>query len=36
LIVATAPHSAAVKWGNDHQIHARHTLARTIDIVEAG
>jgi hypothetical protein len=36
LIVATAPHSAAVEWGNDHQTHPHHVLARTIDIVEAG
>ncbi|MEU3624850.1 hypothetical protein BS329_18050 [Amycolatopsis coloradensis] len=36
LIVATAPHSAAVEWGNDHQNHPHHVLARTIDIVEAG
>ncbi|MGW5741580.1 hypothetical protein [Amycolatopsis sp. NPDC003861] len=36
LIVATAPHSAAVEWGNDHQHHPHHVLARTIDIVEAG
>ncbi|WP_394360731.1 hypothetical protein [Amycolatopsis sp. SB7-3] len=36
LIVATAPHSAAVEWGNDHQNQPHHVLARTIDIVEAG
>jgi hypothetical protein len=36
LIVATAPHSAAVEWGNAHQDHPYHVLARTIDIVEAG
>jgi hypothetical protein len=29
-------HSAAVEWGNDHQTHPHHVLARTIDIVEAG
>ncbi|AXB41297.1 MULTISPECIES: hypothetical protein [Amycolatopsis] len=36
LIVATAPHSAAVEWGNDHQTHPHHVLGRTLDIVEAG
>lgn len=36
LIVATAGHSAAVEWGNAHQPHPHHVLARTIDIVEAG
>lgn len=36
LIVATAPYSAAVEWGNPHQPHPYHVLARTIDIVEAG
>ncbi|MFD6068617.1 MULTISPECIES: hypothetical protein [Amycolatopsis] len=36
LIVATAPHSAAVEWGNARQNHPHHVLARTIDIVEAG
>ncbi|MBB5154959.1 hypothetical protein [Saccharopolyspora phatthalungensis] len=36
LIVATAPHSAAVEWGNECQPHAYHVLSRTIDIVEAG
>ncbi|SFO82442.1 hypothetical protein SAMN05421810_10179 [Amycolatopsis arida] len=36
LIVASAPHSAAVEWGNDRQAHPHHVLARTLDIVEAG
>ncbi|MEV6906742.1 hypothetical protein [Amycolatopsis sp. NPDC051071] len=35
LVVATAAPSAAVEWGNDHQNHPHHVLARTIDIVEA-
>lgn len=36
LIVAAAPHSAAVEWGNERQPHPHHVLARTIDAVEAG
>ncbi|MFE0021909.1 hypothetical protein [Amycolatopsis sp. NPDC059021] len=36
LIVATAPHSAAVEWGNSHQPYPRHVLARTLDILDAG
>lgn len=35
LVVATAPHSAAVEWGNAHQPHPHHVLARTLDIIEA-
>lgn len=36
LIVASAEHSAAVEWGNEHQPHPHHVLTRTIDVVEAG
>ncbi|WP_027944031.1 hypothetical protein [Amycolatopsis taiwanensis] len=35
VIVASAPHAAAVEWGNRHR-RGRHVLARTLDIVEAG
>lgn len=35
LIVASAPHSAALEFGNG-RVPALHTLARAADIVEAG
>lgn len=36
LIIATAPHSAAVEWGNARNDHPYHVLTRTIPIVETG
>lgn len=36
LVVADCEHAAAVEWGNAHQPHAYHVLARTLDVVEAG
>ena len=36
LIVASAPYSAAVEWGNAHAEQAHHVLGRTLDIVQAG
>lgn len=35
VVIATAPHSAAVEWGNQRQPHPHHVLARTIDVIEA-
>lgn len=35
LIVATAPHSAAVEFGNAH-VPAQHVLGRTLAMIEAG
>ncbi|WP_133849847.1 hypothetical protein [Labedaea rhizosphaerae] len=36
LIVASAPHSAVVEWGNVHQDHPYHVLGQTLGIVQAG
>jgi hypothetical protein len=36
LVVASAPHAAAVEWGNAARDQAHHVLARTIDAIEAG
>lgn len=35
LVVAEAPHSAAVEFGND-RVEPHHVLTRTLDIVQAG
>lgn len=36
LVVASAPYSAAVEWGNAHQDHPHHVLGQTLGVVTAG